>query len=134
PEPTNRIKNFLRDYTIEKGYSYYDPKTQEGWLRNVIIRVTTTGEVMVNLIVKDWQEELKTLLDALARAVPEITSLHYTLNPKVNDAIYDLEVHTWKGKGFIEEKLEDFRFKISPKSFFQDRKSTRLNSSHVKIS
>lgn len=118
-EPTNQIKNFLRSYTQEKGYTYYDPKTQEGWLRNVIIRVATTGDVMVNLIVKDWKDELAVLLDDLLQAVPEITSLHYTLNPKVNDAIYDLEVVTWKGPGFIEEKLEDFRFKISPKSFFQ---------------
>jgi 23S rRNA (uracil1939-C5)-methyltransferase len=59
------------------------------------------------------------LLDTLLAEVPEITSLHYTINPKMNDTIYDLKVTTYHGKGYIEEYLEDFRFKISPKSFFQ---------------
>lgn len=119
PEPTNKIRNFLRKITLENNLPFYDHRKQEGWLRNVIIRVATTKEVMVNLIVKSEREELKVLLDALLKEVPEITSLHYTINPKMNDTIYDLPVHTYHGKGYIEEYLEDFRFKISPKSFFQ---------------
>ncbi len=119
PEPTNKIKNLLRSLTISLQLPFYDQRKQEGWLRNVIIRVATTGEVMVNLIVQHEREELKTILDTLLKEVPAITSLHYTINPKVNDTIYDLEVHTYSGKGYIEEYLEDFRFKISPKSFFQ---------------
>ncbi len=119
PEPTNKIRNFLRKITLENNLPFYDHRKQEGWLRNVIIRVATTKEVMVNLIVKSEREELKMLLDALLKEVPEITSLHYTINPKMNDTIYDLPVHTYHGKGYIEEYLEDFRFKISPKSFFQ---------------
>lgn len=119
PEPTNKIKNLLRKLALEHHLPFYDHRKQEGWLRNVIIRVATSGEVMVNLIVKEDRPELKMLLDTLLAQVPEITSLHYTINPKMNDTIYDLKVNTYHGKGYIEEYLEDFRFKISPKSFFQ---------------
>jgi 23S rRNA (uracil1939-C5)-methyltransferase len=118
-EPSNKIKNLLRSLAFEHGFSFYDPRKQQGWLRNVIVRVATTGEVMVNLIVHHEEEALHGMLDTLLREVPEITSLHFTINPKVNDTIYDLPVHTYSGKGFIEEHLEHFRFKISPKSFFQ---------------
>jgi 23S rRNA (uracil1939-C5)-methyltransferase len=118
-EPTNGIKNLLRDIALEHDLSFYDARQQQGWLRNVIIRVTTTQEVMVNLIVQHDHDKLKMILDTLLERFPEITSLHYTINPKVNDTIYDLPVHTYFGKGYIEEYLEDFRFKISPKSFFQ---------------
>lgn len=118
-EPTNKIKNILRQLAFRHDFSFYDPRKQEGWLRNVIIRVATTGEVMVNLIVQQEQNELSMILDTLLREVREITSLHFTINPKVNDTIYDLAVQTYFGKGFIEEHLEHFRFKISPKSFFQ---------------
>ena len=128
PEPTNKIKNLLRQISQEHNLPYYDHRKQEGWLRNVVIRVATTGEVMVNLIVKSERDELKMILDRLLQEVPEITSLHYTINPKVNDTIYDQTVHTYAGKGYIEEYLEDFRFKISPKSFFQTntRQAERL--------
>jgi 23S rRNA (uracil1939-C5)-methyltransferase len=118
-EPTNKIKNLLRKIALENNLPFYDHRKQEGWLRNVIIRVATSGEVMVNLIVKEDRPELKMMLDILLKEVPEITSLHYTINPKMNDTIYDLKVTTYHGKGYIEEYLEDFRFKISPKSFFQ---------------
>ncbi len=118
-EPTNKIKNLLRDIAFRHELPFYDHRKQEGWLRNVIIRIATTGEVMVNLIVQHERQELYMILDTLLKEVPEITSLHYTINPKVNDTIYDLPVVTYHGKGYIEEYLEDFRFKISPKSFFQ---------------
>lgn len=119
PEPTNKIKNLLRKIALEHKFPFYDHRKQEGWLRNVVIRVATSGETMVNLIVQHDRVELKMILDTLLEEVPEITSLHYTINPKMNDTIYDLEVITYKGKGYIEEYLEEFRFKISPKSFFQ---------------
>lgn len=127
-EPTNRIKNLLRAYALKHSFSFYSPRKQEGWLRNLIIRIATTGEIMVNLIVKEERKELYEMLDFLLQEVPEITSLHYTINPKVNDTIYDLEVVTYHGKGYIEEHLEDFKFKISPKSFFQtnSRQGERL--------
>lgn len=119
PEPSNKIKNLMRQLAKEHDLPYYDFKKQEGWLRNMIVRVATTGEVMVNLIVHHKRPELFILLDALKDQFPEISSLNYTINGKKNDTIYDLEVINYHGKAYIEEYLEDFRFKISPKSFFQ---------------
>ncbi len=120
PDPSNKILNVLREYTKVHQLPYYDFRAQEGWLRNVIIRVATTGEVLVNLVIHHEREQDRIdLLDHLLREVPEITTLHYTINPKVNDTIYDLKVHCYYGKGHIIEHLEDFKFKISPKSFFQ---------------
>lgn len=120
PEPTNALLNVLRNYSEENGLLYYNFREHSGWLRNIIIRIARTGEVLVNLVIHHEDEKKrKAILDHILQQVPGITSLHYTINPKKNDSIYDLEVKTYYGKGFIEETLEDFRFKISPKSFFQ---------------
>jgi len=118
-EPSNNILHTLRKYTQENNLEYYNFKAQYGWLRNVIIRVATTGQVLVNIIVHHNDEALKPMLDHLLQQVPSISSLHYTINGKVNDTIYDQEVILYHGTPFIEEKLENFTFKISPKSFFQ---------------
>lgn len=127
-EPQNGIRNFLRDYCIQNNLSFYNARTQEGFLRNVIIRITTLNQVMVNLIVKEDNPELYNILEALCMQFPELTSVMYTINDKVNDTIYDLDVKLYKGQEYIEEKLEDFTFKISPKSFFQtnSRQAERL--------
>ncbi len=120
PDPSNLILNTLRNYTQKHALPYYDYRAQEGWLRNVVIRVATTGEVLVNLILQHEREKERiALLEHLLAEVPSVTTLHYTINPKVNDSIYDLDVHCYTGKGYITERLEDFVFKISPKSFFQ---------------
>lgn len=120
PDPTNTLLTVLRTYTKERKLPYYDFKAQHGWLRNVVIRVATTGEVLVNIVLHhEDKEEREALLQHMLTHIPGITSLNYTLNPKMNDTIHDLEVHCWYGKDHIEEKLENFRFKISPKSFFQ---------------
>lgn len=119
PEPTNTLLSVLRAYTEAHQLPYYDFHAQSGWLRNVIIRVATTGEVLVNIVVQRDTQELKPLLEHVLANVPGITSLQYTINPKVNDTIYDLDVHCYHGKDHIEETLENYRFKISPKSFFQ---------------
>ncbi len=119
-EPTNLLLKVLREYTEARQLSYYDYRAQQGWLRNVIIRVATTGEVLVNLVLQHENvAERKAILDHLLERIPSITSLHYTINPKLNDSIHDLEVHCYHGKAYIEETLENYRFKISPKSFFQ---------------
>lgn len=120
PEPTNKIRNFLREYAKEQGLSYYDFRAHAGQLRNLMIRVATTGEVLVNVVFGTEEPRMhQKLLQALMDAVPEITALCYTINLKWNDSIYDLEVHSFHGKGFITERLEEFTFNISPKSFFQ---------------
>lgn len=119
-EPVNAIRNTIRAFALEQGYSFYDIREHHGFLRTLIVRVCTTGEVMVNLCVGyDDQAALTRLFDHLLEQVPGITTLLYTVNPKKNDTIYDLQPRVYYGKGYITEKLEDLEFKISPKSFFQ---------------
>ena len=119
-EVNNRIRNTVRQIAAENNYPYYDIKEHTGWLRNLIIRYCTIGELMVNLCINYADEaNTKLLLDALLAAVPEITTALYTVNPKWNDTIYDLTPVVYFGKGYVTEKLENFEFIISPKSFFQ---------------
>ena len=116
----NKIRNTIRDFTKQHGFAFYDIKEHTGWLRNVIIRFCNTGELMVNICINHEDETNRVLLfDHLLKEVPSITTLLYTINPKWNDSIYDLEPQVYSGKGTITEKLEDFEFIISPKSFFQ---------------
>ena len=116
----NRVRNSVRDFAKEHKFSFYDIKEHTGWLRNIIIRYCTTGELMVNICLNYEEEsDRKLLLDHLLKQVPSITTLLYTINPKWNDSIYDLTPQTYYGKGYVTEKLEDFEFIISPKSFFQ---------------
>lgn len=119
-EPTNILLNILRTYTEANGLSYYNFREQQGWLRNVIIRVARTGEVMINIVFKSEDKAARVaLLEHVLQNVPGITTLLYTINGKVNDTLYDLPVHTYFGSGAIQERLDDFTFRISPKSFFQ---------------
>ena len=114
------IRNTMRSFALENNYTFYDIREHTGWLRNIIIRYCTTGELMVNICLNyDEENHRKKLFDHLLDQVPAITTLLYTINPKWNDSIYDLEPRVYHGKGFVMEKLEEFQFKISPKSFFQ---------------
>lgn len=122
----NQIRNSIREFVKENNYTFYDIKQHTGWLRNIIIRYCTTGELMVNVCLGYEEEgERKKLLDFILRTVPSITTLLYTINPKWNDSIYDLEPKVYFGNGYAVEQLstgpggEDFKFKIGPKSFFQ---------------
>lgn len=116
----NRIRNTIRAFATENQFSFYDIRQHTGWLRNIIIRLTTTGELMVNICLNYEEEnDRKKLLDHLLQQVPEITTLLYTINPKWNDSIYDLVPQVYSGKGYATERLGQFEFKISPKSFFQ---------------
>lgn len=119
-EPTNNIRNFVAAWGRENNVPFYNIKEHTGWLRNMMVRIATTGEIMINLVVgyekKEWREDI---LGKIEAKFPEITTILYTINEKKNDSIYDLEPKSWKGNGFIYEKLEDYKFKISPKSFFQ---------------
>ena len=119
-EPNNAIRNFVREFAKKCGFSFYDIKAHEGWLRTMIFRMTSTGEVMVN-ITFGYEDvpNRESLFNAMLAEFPEITTLLYTINPKWNDSIYDLQPETYFGSGFVSEKLEDFLFKIGPKSFFQ---------------
>ena len=116
----NRIRNGMREIAIENNYPFYDIKEHTGWLRNLIVRFCTTGELMVNVCINyEDEKNTKIVLDTLLAKVPEITTLLYTINPKWNDSIYDLTPQVYFGKGYVTEKLENFQFIISPKSFFQ---------------
>lgn len=129
---SNRIRNAVRDYAYEHDYSFINLRTQEGMLRNMIIRTSTTGELMVILVAKIEEEErelqlFKQLLQYVADTFPEITSLLYIINNKRNDTITDLDVHTFKGKDHIFEEMEGLRFKIGPKSFYQTNSEQAYN-------
>lgn len=120
PEPQNELRNALRDFAYEKGYSFYDFREHRGLLRNLQFRVCTTGEVMVNLVFgEDDKKSREDILSFLSNRFPNLTTLLYTVNLKWNDSLHDQEPIVYKGKGYVEEALEDFRFKIGPKSFFQ---------------
>jgi 23S rRNA (uracil1939-C5)-methyltransferase len=120
---SNRIRNAVRDYAYEHNYSFINLRDHEGMLRNIIIRTSSTGELMVIVvckIVEDSEMKLfKQLLQFIADSFPEITSLLYIVNNKVNDTINDLDVMVFKGKDHMFEEMEGLKFKIGPKSFYQ---------------
>lgn len=119
-EPTNQIRNAVSDFAIENNYPFYDIRNHVGFLRNMMVRLATTGELMVNIVVGNNDKEMiEKLMRFVDTKFPEITTLLYTINTKFNDSIFDLDPIIHKGKGYIIEKLEDYQFKISPKSFFQ---------------
>lgn len=120
---TNRLRNSIRDFAYAHDYSFQNLRTHEGMLRNLIVRTSSTGELMVILVCKiesdEEMERYRELLQFVAETFPEITSLLYIINNKVNDTITDLEVHTFCGKDHIYEEMEGLRFKVGPKSFYQ---------------
>lgn len=120
---SNQLRNAVRDYAYEHHYSFFDLRTQEGMLRNMMIRTSSTGEIMFLLQCKITSDSERTLMFDLLQHVadkfPQITSLLYVENDKCNDTIGDLNVHTFKGKDYITEKMEELIFKIGPKSFYQ---------------
>jgi 23S rRNA (uracil1939-C5)-methyltransferase len=119
-EPTNSVRNTIAAFARENIFSFYDYKLHTGFLRNAQVRICTTGEVMVNVVLGENDEEkINQLLNHLLKEVPGITTLLYTINTKWNDSIYDLEPIVFHGKGYVIERLEGFQFKIGPKSFFQ---------------
>lgn len=119
-EPSNIIRNAIADYARQHNLSFYDIWKHEGWLRNMMVRITSTGECMLNIIFGyEDKDEMNKLFLFLLEKFPAITTLLYTINPKKNDTIYDLEPQVVHGNGYITEKLGDYFFKIGPKSFFQ---------------
>ena len=120
PEPSNAIRKAVAAFTLEHNMPFYDIRLHQGWLRNMMVRISTTGEIMVNIVFGYEDAAVRTtLLEYLLNAFPQISTLMYTINPKLNDSLYDLEPVTWYGKGYITEQLGHYLFKISPKSFFQ---------------
>jgi 23S rRNA (uracil1939-C5)-methyltransferase len=119
-EPSNAIRNFIREYAVKNEHSFYNIRAHEGWLRTMIVRSSTLGEWMVNICFGyDAPQERNDLLKALQEAFPSITTILYTINTKKNDSIHDLEPQVYCGSGYITERLGEYTFKIGPKSFFQ---------------
>lgn len=128
----NRIRNFIRHYCLtHEGYSFFDLRQQVGLMRTMMLRISSTGEVMLVLAFGEEDEERRTaLLTALSEAFPEITSLLFVINTKGNDTLDGLEVETFSGRDYIVEEMEGLHFKVGPKSFFQtnSRQAYRLYS------
>ena len=119
-EPTNEIRKTAVQFAIENEMPFYNIKQHQGWLRNMFVRNTTKGEWMVNIILGyDGGEKREALLNLFLKKFPQITTLLYTINEKRNDSMQDLVPQVYFGNGYITESLENFDFKISPKSFFQ---------------
>ncbi|MBN2522588.1 MAG: 23S rRNA (uracil(1939)-C(5))-methyltransferase RlmD [Bacteroidales bacterium] len=117
---SNKIRNEISVYTKRENYSYYDQTKFEGLMRNLIIRNTELNEWMVIVVFqKNESSRIEKLLKHIDSEFPEITSLMYVINSKVNDTIHDLDVHLFSGRDHIYEQMGDLKFKIGPKSFFQ---------------
>ncbi|MDE5975281.1 MAG: 23S rRNA (uracil(1939)-C(5))-methyltransferase RlmD, partial [Muribaculaceae bacterium] len=116
----DEIRNFIYDYAVEHGLSFYNIKENHGLLRTLMIRISSTGEIMVCLTFgEDNPEVIKEVMEAIRKRFPEITSLLYVVNLKLNDSIADQEVIAFHGPEFIEEEMEGLRFRINAKSFYQ---------------
>ena len=126
-DPSNTIRNELRNYTLSQNLSFYNLKNHEGALRNLIIRTSTTGELMVIVVFAFVSEsEIEGTMAFLNTRFPEITSLLYIVNQKKNDTIFDQDIHIFAGRDYILESMpsptdssKDLKFKIGPKSFYQ---------------
>lgn len=119
-DPSNQIRDFIKKYADENRLEYFDRRIQSGLLRNIIIRTSTTGEVMLIVsFFRNDREDIESLMAALAAEFPQITSLMYVINEKGNDTITDQEILVYKGKDHILEEMEGLKFKIGPKSFYQ---------------
>ncbi|NPA43234.1 MAG: 23S rRNA (uracil(1939)-C(5))-methyltransferase RlmD [Chlorobi bacterium] len=120
PEPGNDIRNALRDFAKEREIPFYNPRSREGLLRQLTVRVMKSGEIMVMVhFAAEDPERIREVMDFLKEKFPRITSLHYLINPKPNDSIYDLEVRLWSGQPHVIEEIDGLKFRIKPKSFFQ---------------
>ena len=119
----NQIRNGIREYALSHGLPFYDLRQNSGLLRSLMIRTSNTGELMFlvqfRIDTPEEQEQADALMQYLSETFPQITSLLYVDNHKANDTFADQEIHVVKGKDYIYEQMEDLRFKVGPKSFYQ---------------
>ena len=119
-DPSNALRNAISEFAERTGISFYDLRAHTGALRNLIIRTSSTGEIMVIVVFAyPNQEQIQELMGFLAAEFPQITSLLYVINQKKNDTIFDQDIHVQAGRDFIYEEMEGVRFKVGPKSFYQ---------------
>ncbi len=116
----NRLRLFIKQFGKDHGYSFYDLRAQEGLLRTLMIRIASTGEIMAVMVFgRDDKEKITALLDAVKEQFPEITSLLYVINTKMNDTIADQQILVHSGRDHIVEEMEGLKFRVGPKSFYQ---------------
>ncbi len=117
---SNRLRIFIKEYGKTHCLPFYDLKAQQGLLRTLMVRMASTGQIMVVMSFgADDSEAISRLLEAVALEFPEITSLQYVINTKVNDTIADQDIIVYRGLPYIEEEMEGLRFRVGPKSFYQ---------------
>ena len=128
PDPSNALRNSVRDFALEHNYPFYAPKSHTGWLRNMMVRTSSLGEVMVMMCFSGSipDAERDALMAHLVAHFPNVTSWVYVMNGKRNDTVFDLPVHTYAGRDHIFEQLGSVRYKVSPKSFFQTNTAQAL--------
>ena len=133
----NRIRNGVRDYAYEHGYTFFDLRSQEGMLRNMMIRIAEDEDdrsikglmvvMQFKIVAPEEEAKMQQLLQYMADTWPEITSLIYVINNKCNDTIGDLPIHVFKGEDHIIEEMEGLKFKVGPKSFYQTNSRQAYN-------
>lgn len=117
---SNELRNFVKQYGKDNGYTFYDLKANQGLLRTLMIRTASTGEVMAVMVFgEDDPEKIAVLMDAIREKFPEITSLMYVINLKVNDTLSDQETVLHSGREYIIEDMDGLKFRVGPKSFYQ---------------
>lgn len=119
-DPSNAIRNSIKDFANTNGLTFFDNRNQKGLLRTLMIRNTSIGEIMV--LIQFYNDEVDgriKILDHVKQSFPEITSLLYVINQKANDTLYDQEIHCYAGRDHIFEEMEGLKFKINAKSFYQ---------------
>ena len=120
PDPSNAIRTAIRDFALQENMPFYDLRKHQGYLRTLVVRTSSTGEVMVIVSFQHENTALREkLLNYVWKRFPEISSLMYVINPKLNDTFTDLEVNLYKGAPHIMEEMEGLKFKVGPKSFYQ---------------
>lgn len=127
-DPSNEIRLAVKQYAEDHNLDFFDVKNQEGFLRTLMMRQTSKGEWMVLFqLFREEKENRERLFNFLLEKFPQIKTLVYAINPKQNDSIYDLDVQTYFGEGFLMEEMDGLKFKIGPKSFFQTNYQQALN-------
>jgi 23S rRNA (uracil1939-C5)-methyltransferase len=120
PDPSNSIRNSVKEYCLRNGLIFFNLREQNGFLRNLIIRTSQKGDVMVIVVFfYDESEKREGLLEFLISQFPMITSLMYVINSKKNDSLSDQNPILYKGNNYLEENMEELAFRVSPKSFYQ---------------
>ena len=127
-DPSNSIRNGIREFALKNQMKFFSPREKKGFLRNLMIRTSSTGEVMVVVqFFEDIPKQRELLMEYVSSSFPQVTSLQYIVNQKANDSFYDQEVILFKGRDHIIEEMEGLKFKINAKSFYQ----TNSEQAHV---